>query len=143
MAEKYIKVMQDGKTSYIPDNRENRNFWTKQNTRLGRSRNSAHELATILPATTEEVAFMTNPVAASSYQPVAPSNDLASLKDMFEKQQQQIMDQQALINKLLLGGTPSEQKYGESEQKEKGKPGPKPKTNNDGKDNETEGSQQA
>lgn len=134
MAEKYLKVIQDGVTSFIPDNSKNRTFWAKQNAKLGKSKLAQFEMVTVIPATDEEVALMNQPAVSST--PVAPTvttTELEKMQALFAQQQEQIAQQQLLINKLLLGDT----------DKEKGKPGPKPKTNNDGQANQTEGAQQA
>ena len=138
MAEKYLKVIQDGITSYIPDNAKNRSFWAKQNAKLGKSRNAQFEMVTVVPASDEEVAFMNQPVTSSA--PVTPTvttTELEKMQALFAQQQEQIASQQLLINKLLLGDA------AETDAKEKAKPGPKPKTNNDGQANQTENNQQA
>lgn len=137
MAEKYLKVIRDGETSYIPDNAGNRSFWTKQNARLGRGRSAAHELVTIVPATDEEVAFMTQPVADSLTANAAHTAAQISLADELKSLRAISDSQQALINKLLIGNVE------DTEMTEKKKPGPKPKTNTDGKDDETKGAEQA
>ncbi len=140
MAEKFLKVIQDGVASYVPDNKSTRDFWAKQNARLGKNRSSAHELVTILPATDEEVAFMTKPVADSA---AAATQNQNSAVEKLESLRAVLDSQQALINQLLLKNetkpvNPPVQ-VEEAEDKAKGKPGPKPKTNNDGKDEKTSG----
>lgn len=134
MAEKYLKVIQDGVTSFIPDNSKNRTFWAKQNAKLGKSKLAQFEMVTVIPATDEEVAFMNQPVTTPTViQPTVATSELEKMHAMFALQQEQIAQQQLLINKLLLVDT----------DKEKVKPGPKPKTNNDGEANQTEGAKQA
>ncbi len=137
MAEKYLKVIRDGVDSYIPDNQANRSFWAKQNARIGKGRSAAHELATILPATDEEVAFMTKPVADSLTAGATHIAAQISLADELKSLRAISDSQQALINKLLIGNVE------DSEITEKKKPGPKPKTNTDGKDDEAKGAEQA
>jgi hypothetical protein len=128
MAQKFLKVIQDGLTSYVPDTKFAREFWAKQNARLGKNRNAQHEIATIMPASEEEVEFMTKPVAESSV-----SDSIKSIlpsDDRLAKLQSQLESQQALINTLmgkLIDAQPQATEV-------KGKPGPKPKTDNDGKD---------
>lgn len=137
MADKYLKVIQDGISSFIPDNPKNRTFWAKQNARLGKSKMAQFEMVTVIPATDEEVAFMNQPTVITA--PVAPTvttTELEKMQALFAQQQEQIASQQLLINKLLLSDV-------DSEQKEKSKPGPKPKSNNDGQATQTEGAQQA
>lgn len=93
--EKYLKIIIDGETSYVPDNRANRQFWAKQNARIGNGRNSSQYLATILPATDEEVAHMTVVDAPSSVsQPANNSSEIESLRNL-------VLQQQELVNKLL------------------------------------------
>lgn len=134
MADKYLKVIQDGVTSYIPDNANNRKFWTNQNKRVAKSQYGQKEMVTILPASEEEVAHMNQQVVNSAPVQKGPS-EIEKMQSLFAQQQEQIASQQLLINKLLLGE--------DTEQKEKGKPGPKPKTNTDGQANQTENNQQA
>lgn len=116
MADKHLKVIQDGRVSFIPDTPFNRAFWAKQNAKVSGSRNAQHEMVTILPASANEEAEL-NVVSVS--QPKASSQE-----SEFETLRKQLADQQALINKLLLK---EDKKDGEGE-KEKSKPGPKPKT---------------
>jgi len=149
MAEKFLKVIQDGVTSYIPDNAKNRAFWTRQNARLGKSKLAQFEMVSVLPATDEEVAFMNQPaVSTAPVTPTVTTTELEKMQALFAQQQEQIASQQLLINKLLLGDTPVVPPVKEEltapvelEQKDKGKPGPKPNT--DGQANQTENNQQA
>lgn len=134
MAEPYLKLIIDGHHHYVPDNKQTRDFWAKQNARLGKGRNSAHEIATILKATPEEVEFMTKPVADSAAFLQKQPNPEAATAEQLAKMQAMIESQQALINKLLLGKLDAEPTPTEGADKAKGKPGPKPKTETDGKD---------
>lgn len=155
MADKYLKVIQDGVTSYIPDNANNRKFWTNQNKRVAKSQYGQKEMVTILPASEEEVAHMNQQVVNSAPVQKGPS-DIEKMQSLFAQQQQQIASQQLLINKLLLGDTmpvntaipPAKEDApnanpvsSEGDVKEKGKPGPKPKNNTDGQANQTENQQ--
>lgn len=93
--EKYLKIIIDGETNFIPDNKSNRQFWAKQNTRIGNGRNSGQYLATILPATDEEVAHMTLPdIPNVVSQPTNTSSEIESLRNL-------VLQQQELVNKLL------------------------------------------
>jgi hypothetical protein len=149
MADKYLKVIQDGVASYIPDNGKNRTFWAKQNARLGKSKMAQFEMVTIAPATDEEVAFMNQPaITTAPAAPTVTTTELEKMQALFAQQQEQIASQQLLINKLLLGDAPAGSPVKEEPtvtapatselEKEKGKPGPKPKTNNDGEANQTQ-----
>lgn len=153
MADKYLKVIQDGVTSYIPDNANNRKFWTNQNKRVAKSQYGQKEMVTILPASEEEVAHMNQQVVNSAPVQKGPS-EIEKMQTLFAQQQEQIASQQLLINKLLLGDTPVATQTKEETPiaegstegdgiKEKGKPGPKPKTNTDGQASQTENNQQA
>lgn len=148
MAENYLKLIQDGVTSYVPDNKQNRDFWARQNARLGKGRSAANELVTILKATPDEVEFMTKPVAESAAFLQKQSNPESATAEQLAKMQAMIESQQALINKFLLGSIPSDigvpvpgPTPGVTDasdllnaDKPKGKPGPKLKTETDGKD---------
>jgi hypothetical protein len=116
-------------------------------------------MVTIMPATDEEVEFMTKPVAdvtlTDTIKPFLPADD------KLDKLQAQLESQQALINTLMgklleaqiptppttvqpteanqvIAESSSAEKYTDTKVPEaRSKPGPKPKTNTDGKD-ETE-----
>lgn len=115
MADKHLKVIQDGRASFIPDTPFNRAFWAKQNAKVSGSRNAQHEMVTILPASQDEETALRAAVVVASK---------ASQQSDYELLRKQLAEQQALINKLLLK---EDKKDGEVE-KEKSKPGPKPKT---------------
>ena len=120
MAEKMLKIVQDGRESFIPDNPRNRSFWTKHNSRVAGSYNAQKELVTILPATQQELAELERQsLAAISQKPVvtASNSELDTLK-------QQVAQMQEMIAKLTQPV--------EEQPKEKAKPGPKPKTDKDG-----------
>lgn len=155
MAEKYLRIMQDGVTSYVPDNRQTRSFWANYNKRVAGGRNATNEIVTWQPATDEEVAFMTKPASETSANIQRQANVAAATEEQLAKLQQQLLSQQELINKLLLekmsptqDDKPTSSAETESNtapglqasalnsepEKVKGKPGPKPKTENDGKD---------
>lgn len=134
MAEKYLRLMQDGITSYVPDNKQTRDFWARQNARLSKGRNSAQEMVTIERATDEEVQFMTKPVAESAAYLQKLANPETATAEQLAKMQAMIESQQALINKYLLGNIDAVSTPVEGADKAKGKPGPKPKTESDGKD---------
>lgn len=118
MAEKMLKIVQEGRESFIPDNQRNRSFWTKQNAKVAGSYNAQREFVTILPATAEEMAMLEqqNTLPTVPKITATPANEIESLK-------QQVAQMQEMISKLTQ---PAE------EPKEKGKPGPKPKTDKDG-----------
>ncbi len=128
-----IKIVQGGRESFIPDNQHNRQFWTKQNSKVAGSHNAQEEYVTILQATTEEVAQLEKQNAASLPQKVVapvPNNELDALK-------QQVAQMQEVITKLTRIQAPyaapsQEITAPEEQQKEKAKPGPKPKTDKDG-----------
>lgn len=115
MAEKFIKIIQDGRSSLIPDTPFNKAFWAKQNAKISGSQNASKEMVTIMPATEEEVAAM--------HVVVNPTDKKASQLPDYASLKKQIDDQQALINQLLLGKSASES----DEDAPKGKPRPKPK----------------
>lgn len=93
--EKYLKVIIDGETNYIPDNKGNRQFWAKQNSRIGNGRNSSQYIATITTATDEEVAHMTLPeVQSQVLQATNTNSEIESLRNL-------VLQQQELVNKLL------------------------------------------
>jgi|SRR6476646_1557190 len=120
MAEKMLKIVQDGRESYIPDNRFNRAFWTKHNSRVAGSYNAQRELVTILQPSQNELAELEKQTALEIGQkPViaAANNELDTLK-------QQVAQMQEMIAKLT--------EPVEEQPKEKGKPGPKPKNDKDG-----------
>lgn len=104
MAEKYLQVIQNGISSYVPDNRFNRSFWAKQNAKVSRNRNAQQEVVTIREASPEEVEFMQSSGFLSNVAPTNRSNEIDELKATVALQTAQIA---ALL--------------------EKGKPGPKPK----------------
>lgn len=121
MAEKMLKIVQDGRESFIPDNQRNRSFWTKQNAKVAGSHNAQREYVTILQATPDELAELEKQNSASLPQKViAPvaNNELDALK-------QQVAQMQEMIAKLT-------QPAPDDQPKEKAKPGPKPKTDKDG-----------
>jgi hypothetical protein len=132
MAEKYLKVIQNGVASFIPDNRRNRDFWTKQNAKVTRSRSSHQEIVTIMEARPEEVAFMQQSGAPSNvFQPVIQTpSEVSELKALLAKQQAQ-------IDRLMQSQTDKEQEtiddddpefvYLEAEGKKAKKPGRPPK----------------
>jgi hypothetical protein len=156
MADKYLAVIQDGITSYIPNNANNIKFWTNQNKKVARSQYGQKEMVTIRPASEEEVAHMNQPVVSSAPVQKGPS-EIEKMQALFAQQQDQIASQQLLINKLLLGATepvintittPAKEEAPipdptptDGEIKEKSKPGPKPKNNTDGQANQTENQQ--
>jgi uncharacterized protein with von Willebrand factor type A (vWA) domain len=120
MAEKMLKIVQDGRESFIPDNRFNRSFWTKHNSRVAGSYNAQRELVTILQPSQQELAELEKQNAeVLGQKPIATTstNDLDALK-------QQVAQMQEMIAKLTQ---PTE-----DQPKEKAKPGPKPKTDKDG-----------
>lgn len=92
MAEKYLKIIQNGVASYVPDNRRNRDFWTKQNAKVSRSRSSHQEIVTIMEARPEEVAFMQQSGSpANVFQPIVQTpSEVSELKKLLAKQQEQI-----------------------------------------------------
>lgn len=92
MAEKYLKVIQNGVASFVPDNKRNRDFWTKQNAKVSRSRSAHQEIVTIMEARPEEVAFMQQSGSpANIFQPVIqPVSEVSELKKLLAKQQEQI-----------------------------------------------------
>lgn len=132
MAEKYLKVIQNGVASFIPDNRRNRDFWTKQNAKVTRSRSSHQEIVTIMEARPEEVAFMQQSGAPSNvFQPVIQTpSEVSELKALLAKQQAQ-------IDRLMQSQTDKEQETIddddpefvdlEAEEKKAKKPGRPPK----------------
>lgn len=133
MAEKYLKIIQNGVESFVPDTKRTRDFWTKQNSKVVRSYAAQRETVTIVPAKDEEVAFMTNPVALSKaieQAPAAPVVDTSKLESLEAK----LAQQQELITLLLKK---QNEDTSDTEQKERGKPGPKPKTKDNGESQET------
>ena len=103
--EKYLKVIIDGETHYIPDNRNNRQFWAKQNSRIGNGRNSNQYIATIFSATDEEVAHMTLPavqaVVPQQASTISEIENLKSTASEVESLKNLVLQQQELLNKLM------------------------------------------
>lgn len=144
MAEKYLKVMQDGSiVGFIPDNSQNRNFWARQNARLGKGgRTAAAEMVTLVPASDEEAEHMTKPVVESAK---AVSNKPQAVSEV-DQLREELRQQQALINKLFLNSNSIYENKEEGERNdgeettsilEKKKPGPKPKNQENGETNKT------
>jgi hypothetical protein len=120
MAEKMLKIVQDGRESFIPDNRFNRAFWTKHNSRVAGSYNAQREFVTILQPSQEELAELEK----QSMLEVAKKPTVTTAVNELDALKQQIAQMQEIIAKLTQPG--------EDQPKEKGKPGPKPKTDKDG-----------
>lgn len=112
MAEKYLKVIQNGVSSFIPDNRRNRDFWAKQNVRVSRSRSANQETVTLFEASPDEVMFMQQ--SGSKHNSAPQSAELEDLKKLVAAQQEQIAK--------LISAVGSE-----DDVQERGKPGRKPK----------------
>lgn len=136
MAEKYLKVIQNGVASFIPDNRRNRDFWTKQNAKVTRSRSSHQEIVTIMEARPEEVAFMQQSGAPSNvFQPVIQTpSEVSELKALLAKQQAQIdkllqAQSDTGTEKEAIEDDDPEFVYMEAEEKKAKRPGRPPKIN--------------
>lgn len=136
MAEKYLKIIQNGNTTFIPDNQRNRSFWAKQNSLVSRSRSAHTETVTIIPATDEEVAFMQHSdVGTATKKPASTLNDNSAIFEMMNRLQKQNEEQaeklallEAKQNTSIVEPATTTGGNGEGgEEKEKGKPGPKPK----------------
>lgn len=121
MAEsKWDKLIQDGRTSFVPRSVKTRAFWTKYNSRIAGSQNAQREMVTILPATDEEIATLNVQIEAPAIKPVSggfvvPNTELEALK-------QRMAEQDEIIKQLL-------------EDRQRSKPGPKPKDKTDGESN--------
>ncbi|MCW3466500.1 hypothetical protein [Chitinophaga nivalis] len=117
MPEKYLKVIQNGNTTFIPDNQRNRSFWTKQNTLVSRSKSALSEIVTVLPASDDEVSHMQHSDVGTS---MASNHTSAITQDnsaIFE-----------FLNRLQKQNDSLNEKISElTAEREKGKPGPKPK----------------
>lgn len=142
MAEKYLKIIQNGVASYVPDNRRNRDFWAKQNGKVARSRSAHQEIVTILEASPEEVEFMQQSsipakgtsVPTTVVREVVNNSELELLKKMVDLQQEQIKSllesKQTEEKDLNEKDSDDEPEFVDfSDEKPKGKPGPKPKNN--------------
>lgn len=141
MAEKYLKIIQNGAVSYVPNNQANKNFWAKQNSLVSRSHAAHKETVTIMEATDEEVAFMQHSDVGSSKIAVSSvlANDNSAILEMMNRLQKQNEEQAEKIAALMAKHEKSENAVnvsGDSSNadnpeisgnKEKGKPGPKPK----------------
>lgn len=129
MAEKWLKIVQDGRPSFVPDNSQNRKFWSRQNAKMAGSQNAQKEMATIIPASAEENEEL-NAMAAMS----ATRNAISAIPATVELDElkRQLAQQQELINKLLLENKGEPVVNTGEPEKEKGKPGPKPKNNTNG-----------
>lgn len=139
MAEKYLKIIQNGTSSYVPNNQANKNFWAKQNSLVSRSQAAHKETVTILEATDDEVAFMQHSNVGASKPSVhqSPTADNSAIFEMMNRLQKQNEEQARRIDDLMAkrnapimpdatvtaGGEGSDS----STDKEKSKPGPKPK----------------
>lgn len=118
MAEKYLKIIQNGNVSFVPDARSTRQFWDAQNRLYAKSREAEKHIVTYTVAKDEEVAhLLPQPVL----QAVPASNEMQSLKEKIAAQQAQI----EFLIKIASGNKPDD------DVKERQKPGPKPKS--DGK----------
>ncbi len=126
MFEKLLKLIQDGKSSLVPDNVHNRKFWSKQNAKIAGSQNAHKEMVTIVPATEQEM--------AEYYAAQKPTTTIPAAGNKMEALEKQLAQQQELINKLLLAQMPAPSDPDSEPEpiKERGKPGPKPKTENNG-----------
>jgi hypothetical protein len=136
MAEKHLKIIQNGRSSFVPHSRQTVDFWTKYNSKVAGS-NAAHkETVTIMQATAEEEAELAKLHQGNKSQQAAPAanSEVQELKAQLALQQQQMSQQQELMTMLLkqLNGEKSE-----SEPKERAKPGPKPKNENNGESQQT------
>jgi DNA-binding ferritin-like protein len=130
MAEKMLKIVQGGRESFIPDNQRNRQFWTKQNSKVAGSHNAQEEYVTILQATAEEVAELERQNAAAvSPKVIAPSPEKIAALSQITALEQQVAEMREMLAKL---SQPKEPSASDDQQKEKAKPGPKPKTDKDG-----------
>lgn len=125
MAELFDKIIQNGITSFVPRSNKTRAFWMKQNAKVAGSEKASKETVTIMPATDEEVAeWLAVPVAAPTASAVPAqipinSQALEVLQKQMQAAQDQIQKQQDLILQLMA-------------EKERNKPGPKPKTDTNG-----------
>lgn len=141
MAEKYLKLIQNGNTTFIPDNQRNRSFWAKQNSLVARSRSAHVETVTIIPATDEEVSFMQHSDVGSVIKQTAsilPDN--TAIFEMMNRLQRQNEEQALKISQLEAKQNapiaPDNQMRtftevivdtGEGIEQARNKPGPKPK----------------
>lgn len=147
MAEQFDKIMQDGRVSFVPRSNKTRLFWTKYNAKVAGSQNAAKETVTLVPATEEEVAEWrreSEPIGRSHSTVATPpvnSPILEDLQKQMQKQQEQIKQQQEMITRLLAMQAGSEQN--EEISGAPGKPGRKPKTENNGESKQTEPAAQA
>ena len=134
MAELFDKLIQDGRVSFVPRSNKTRQFWTKYNAKVAGSQNAAKETVTWMPATEEEVAEWRKDAEPTSRNQALPapapvsSFALEELQKQMQLQQEQIKQQQEMITKLLESHVGGEN----SSEKERGKPGPKPKNNTNG-----------
>lgn len=125
-----LKIIQDGRESFIPDNRQNRSFWTKQNSKVAGTHNEQKEFVTIIQASPEELAELErqNAAAVSPKVIVSSPEKIAALSQITALEQQ-VAEMREMLAKL---SQPKEPSASDDQQKEKAKPGPKPKTDKDG-----------
>jgi hypothetical protein len=112
MAELFDKLIQNGIESFVPHSAKTRAFWTKHNSRIAGSQNAQKEMVTIMPATEEEMASLRAQTEVPAAKPIAggfavPNAELEALK-------KRMAEQDEVIKQLL-------------EDKQRSKPGPKPK----------------
>lgn len=145
MAEKHLKIIQNGRASFVPYSRQTVDFWTKQNSKVAGS-NAAHkETVTIMPATAEEETELAKLHQSNKPTNVGPiqNNEVQELKAQLA-QQQELMTM--LLKQMNAAGAPQvlsidPLQSAVKEEKERGKPGPKPKTENNGEAKETSNAQ--
>lgn len=133
MAEKYLKIIQNGNVSFVPDAYAKgvyvtRRFWDSQNRLYAKSREAEKHIVTYTAAKDEEVAHLfQQPTSVAA----PANNEMQSLREQIAAQQVQI----ELLIKIASGKQSVEEikepeketKQPEEGGKERQKPGPKPK----------------